>query len=540
MLTILWFVMSMWMAQSQHDRGGQPAAATLQPGLGHLHHPIATTSPEAQQFFDQGLTLVYGFNHDEAIKAFRRAAELDPASPMPHWGIALALGPNINLDVDPEREKAAFEEGQRARALAASAPANERAYVEALAKRYSNDPKADLKALAVQFKDAMRDLSRQYPDDLDAATLYAESLMDLRPWQLWSNAGAPAEGTEEIVAVLESVLRRDPMHVGANHYYIHAVEASPTPERALVSASRLETLVPAAGHLVHMPAHIYMRTGDYAAAVASNARAAQVDRDYMARTGADGVYPLMYYSHNIDFLASAAMMTGQFAEASRAADEIVVKATAAIAQMPMIEPFAAKKLYVLLRFARWSEVLALPRPDPQHKILTALWRFSRSVAQAALRHTTDAEREREAYVEARGSVPPDTAFNYNSAGAIFGIADAVLEARIAGAKGDHEAAVGAWARAVAAQDALNYDEPPDWFYPVRESHGAALLRIGRFEEGERVFRADLDRNPRNPRSLFGLMQALKAQKKDSAAAIVEKQFEAAWQRADVPLRLTDF
>jgi tetratricopeptide (TPR) repeat protein len=540
MLTILLFVMSMWAAQSQHDRGSQPAAAALLPGLGHLHHPIATTSPEAQQFFDQGLTLVYGFNHDEAIKAFRRAAELDPASPMPHWGIALALGPNINLDVDPEREKAAFEEAQRARARAASAPANERAYVEALAKRYSNDPKGDLKALAVQFKDAMRDLSREYPDDLDAATLYAESLMDLRPWQLWSNAGAPAEGTEEIVTVLESVLRRDPMHVGANHYYIHAVEASPTPERALVSASRLETLVPAAGHLVHMPAHIYMRTGDYAAAVASNARAAQVDRDYMARTGAEGVYPLMYYSHNIDFLASAAMMTGQFAEASRAADEIVVKATAAIAQMPMIEPFAAKKLYVLLRFARWSEVLALPRPDPRHKILTALWRFSRSVAQAALRHTTEAERERAAYVEARSAVPSDTPFNYNSAGAIFRVADAVLDARIAGAKQDYEAAVAAWARAVAAEDALNYDEPPDWFYPVRESHGAALLRIGRFEEGERVFRADLDRNPRNPRSLFGLMQALKAQKKDSAAAIVERQYEAAWQRADVPLRLTDF
>ena len=400
--------------------------------------------------------------------------------------------------------------------------------------------KSLLKAAGHQGLTVSMAISDVIPGFVDSATLYAESLMDLRPWQLWSNAGAPAEGTEEIVAVLESVLRRDPMHVGANHYYIHAVEASPTPERALVSASRLETLVPAAGHLVHMPAHIYMRTGDYAAAVTSNARAAQVDRDYIARTGADGVYPLMYYSHNIDFLASAAMMTGQFAEASRAADEIVVKATAAIAQMPMIEPFAAKKLYVLLRFARWSEVLALSRPDPQHKILTALWHFSRGVAHAALHHTTEAERERAAYVEARGAVPSDTPFNYNSAGAIFRIADAVLDARIAGAKQDYEAAVAAWARAVAAQDTLNYDEPPDWFYPVRESLGAALLRVGRFEESERVFRTDLDRNPRNPRSLFGLMQALKAQNKDGAAAIVEKQYEAAWQRADVPLRLTDF
>jgi len=540
MRRIALLVLSVWAVQGQHDHGNQPGAAVLLPGLGRLHHPIATRSPEAQQFFDQGLTLVYGFNHDEAIKAFRRAAELDPASPMPHWGIALALGPNINLDVDPAREKAAYEAAARARALSVRAPANERAYVDALVKRYTADPNADLKVLAVTYKDAMRDLTSRYPDDLDAATLYAESLMDLRPWQLWSNDGQPAEGTSEIVAVLESVLRRDPMHVGANHYYIHAVEASPTPERALVSASRLETLVPAAGHLVHMPAHIYMRTGDYAAAVASNARAAQVDRDYIAKTGAEGVYPLMYYMHNVDFLASAAMMTGQFTEASRAAGELVEKATPAIAQMPMIEPVGAKKLYVLLRFARWNDVLSLPLPDAQHRILSALWHFGRGVAQAALGRTTDAGRERSAYREARGAVPPDTSFGYNSAREIFAIADAVLDARIAGAARDYDAASAAWTRAVAAQDALKYDEPPDWFYPVRESLGAALMRAGRFEEGERVFRDDLDRNPRNGRSLFGLWQALQAQKKDSAAAIVEKQYEAAWAHADVVLRLNEY
>jgi tetratricopeptide (TPR) repeat protein len=539
MLTILWFVMSMWMAQSQHDRGGQPAAAALLPGLGHLHHPIATTSPEAQQFFDQGLTLVYGFNHDEAIKAFRRAAELDPASPMPHWGIALALGPNINLDVDPEREKAAFEEGQRARALAASAPANERAYVEALAKRYSNDPKADLKALAVQFKDAMRDLSRQYPDDLDAATLYAESLMDLRPWQLWSNAGAPAEGTEEIVAVLESVLRRDPMHVGANHYYIHAVEASPTPERALVSASRLETLVPAAGHLVHMPAHIYMRTGDYAAAVASNARAAQVDRDYMARTGADGVYPLMYYSHNIDFLASAAMMTGQFAEASKAADQLVANARPALAEMPMLEPFVAKTMYVLLRFARWDDVLRLRQPEQKYALLTTVFHFGRGVAYAAKANVAEAEKARAAYTTARKTVPADGDWGYNKAKDVLQITDAVLAGWIARAKRDDAGAVRAFRDAVLAEDMLKYDEPPDWFYPTRESLGAALVRANRLDEAERVFRDDLTRNPNNGRSLFGLWQTLLAMKKESAAA-AEKQFDEAWKHADVKLRLVDF
>ena len=260
--------------------------------------------------FNQGLTFVYAFNHDEAIRSFRRAAELDPASPMPLWGIALALGPNINLDVDPDRELLAYEAVQRAQALSGNAPANERAYVDALVKRYSNNPQADLKALAVDYKNAMADLVKRYPNDLDAATLYAESLMDLHPWQLWKADGTPTEGTEEIVGVLESVLKRDSMHIGANHYYIHAVEASKTPDRALPSARRLDTLVPAAGHLVHMPAHIYMRTGNYEGAVTANAKAADVDRKYIEATGAGGVYPLMYYNHNLDFLASAAMMSG--------------------------------------------------------------------------------------------------------------------------------------------------------------------------------------------------------------------------------------
>ncbi len=248
---------------------------TLMSGLGQHHHPIATTNSEAQRFFDQGFALVYGFNHDEAVRSFQRAAELDPQAVMPLWGIALALGPNINLDVDPAREKAAYEAVQKVLTLATQAPENERAYITALAKRYSIDAKADLKKLTVDYKNAMGELVKRYPDDLDAATLYAESAMDLRPWQLWSLAGKPAPGTQEIVAVLESVLARDPYHPGANHYYIHVMEASPYPERALPSAERLNTLVPAAGHLVHMPAHIYMRTGDYAAAAKSNTAAAE-------------------------------------------------------------------------------------------------------------------------------------------------------------------------------------------------------------------------------------------------------------------------
>jgi len=545
MITILVLLSLLAADVQQHDPHATAAEkpATLMTSLGRLHHPIATRSAEAQRFFDQGLTLVYGFNHDEAMRSFRRAAELDPSSPMPHWGIALALGPNINLDVDPEREQAAYGEAQRAHALASSAPANERAYVDALVTRYSNDPKADLKALAVQYKDAMRDLIRQYPNDLDAATLYAESLMDLHPWQLWSAAGKPTEGTEEIVAALESVLRRDAMHVGANHYYIHAVEASGTPDRALASAKRLETLVPAAGHLVHMPAHIYMRTGDYEGAVTSNARAAEVDRAYIKSTGAAGVYPSMYYNHNLDFLASAAMMSGQFKEAKLAADMVVANATPMIAQMPMLEPFGAKTLYVLLRFARWDDVMRLPQPDATHTLLTTLSHFGRGVAQAARGSVADAEKERAAYADARKAIVPDSDWGYNKAKAMLAVTDAALDAWIARAKHDDLASIDAWRTAALAEDVLNYDEPPDWFYPTRESLGAALLRAKQFDRAEQAFREDLTRNPGNGRSLFGLWQTRLATRKSSdraAVAAAEKQFREAWKHADVALRLEDF
>jgi len=512
------------------------------PAVGLHHHPVTTTSAEAQRFFDYGLTLIFAFNHDEAVRAFRRAAELDPKAAMPQWGIALALGPNINLDVDPERERAAAAAVERAKALARRTPQPERDYVEALSRRYSPHPNADLKALAVEYSMAMGELSKRYPDDLDAATLYAESLMDLRPWRLWNADGTPAEGTVVIVAVLESVLRRDPEHIGANHYYIHAIEASGHPERALASAKRLETRVSWAGHLVHMPAHIYMQLGDYAAAARSNEAGVAADRAYIERTGAQGVYPIMYYSHNLHFLSDAYGMEGRFSDSRRAAEQLVANVQPAVRDMPMGEFLMGQPMLVDLRFARWSEVLGASEPAADLPITRAFWRFARGVAQAATGKPRVAEMERAAFASARQQVPADAVYGdtgLNSAHAVLDLASLILDARIARSKGDLSTAVAHLRKAVEAQDGLAYDEPPTWFYPVRESLGATLLLKKRYAEAEEVFRADLQHNPRNGRSLFGLLESLTRQGRAADASWVRRQFETAWQNAESPLRIED-
>ena len=496
------------------------SAQELFTGVGNVRHPIATTSPEAQKFFDQGLDFVYGFNHDEAVRSFERAAAFDPKAAMPLWGIALALGPNINLDVDPEHEKKAFDAAQKALALAAGAPEREKAYVRAVASRYTDDPKGDLKARAEGYAKAMGELSRKYPDDLDAATLYAESLMDLRPWKLWKADGTPEPGTEEIVSVLESVLKRDPSHLGANHYYIHAVEASAHPERALPSAARLETLAPASGHLVHMPAHVYMRTGNYAGAITANERAADADRAYIARTHAEGVYPVMYYNHNLQFLAAAAMMQGKRAEARKAADELAKNTAPVAKEMPMAEFVVPMPLFVDLRFGDWDAVLAAP--DPGLPLAGAIRRFARAWAYAEKGDRAAADREAAAFADARKAVAPDAIWGNNSAADILALAAASLDARRAeiGKRAD---ALALWKRAADAQDRLSYDEPPAWFYPVRESWAAALLRADRAKEAEAVFREDLKQNPRNPWSLAGLSASLDAQHRTEDARRAESE-----------------
>ena len=534
-------------AQETHRHGaaaGSPQApVTLRPGLGAYHDEITTTSPEAQKFFDQGLTLIYGFNHGGALRMFRRAAELDPAAAMPLWGIALALGPHINNpDVDADSEKLAAETIQHAKHLAATqGTPRERAYVDALAVRYSSAPKPDLRALDRAYKEAMAAVAKRFPDDLDAQTLYAESLMDLRPWALWSIDGTPSDLTPEIVSTLESVLRRNPDHPGANHYYIHAVEASPHPEKAVGSAKRLETLVPEAGHLVHMPAHIYMRTGDFDSAAKSNARAAAIDERFIQQTGSKvGLYPLMYYNHNVHFQSAAASMAGRYAEARRAADKLVANVSPYIVEMPMLEAFLPQATFVMVRFNKWSDVLAVEAPPPEQPVNTVVWHYGRAVEYAAKGDLASAEREQRAFSAGAGAVPRETPLGIlNTAGVVFDIAAAVLDARLAAARGDRSAAIARWKNAVDTQDRLYYDEPPAWYYPTRESLGAALLLNDQAAEAELVFRKDLEVNPGNGRSLFGLWRSLEAQHKSGEAATAKQQFEAAWKTADVVLTLEE-
>ena len=526
--------------------GEEKKAAEKKPDLaltavGRHHHAIATKSREAQDFFDQGITLLYGFNHEEAARAFRRAGELDPSSAMPLWGIALAVGPNYNMDVDAEREKLAYETIQKAQKLAEHAPQVEKDYVAALALRYSGEAAPDYKKLSRDFADAMKSLSEKYVDDLDAATLYAESLMDLNPWKLWTLDGKPNEGTDEIVRILESVLRRDPNHAGANHYYIHAIEASPHPERALPSARRLDTMVPQAGHLVHMPAHIYIRTGDYAAAVKNNAEAAKVDKVYAQKADKEGsIYDLMYHSHNEHFLASAASMAGRYEEAKAAADGLAKRLEPHAKIMPMLDGFIFTPVWVDVRFAKWDAILKRPEPLKELPGTHAMWRYSRALAFAARGEEDKAGTERTLFAAEAAALAPDSNFGgFNSAKDILGLALEVIDARIAAARGQKEEAISHWRKAVQVQNAMFYNEPADWYYPVRESLGAALLSAGRASEAEQVFRDDLQRNPRNPRSLFGLMNSLKTQQRDADAAWVERQFKEAWKEADSKLELAN-
>jgi len=531
------------LAQEHAAHMAAPAKpATLMTGVGTLHHPVSTKNVQAQQFFDQGLRLIYAFNHDEAGRSFKRATELDSKLAIAWWGVAEAVGPNYNDPASDERFQQAHDAIQKAADLSEGASPSEKAYIEAMAKRFPADQKADRRKAAEDYRDAMREVVKNFPDDLDAATLFAESGMNLHPWGLWHVDGTPEEGTEEVVATLESVLKRDPDHMGAVHYYIHAVEASRSPQRALASANKLAAMAPAAGHLVHMPAHVYIRTGDYEAAVKTNQMAAAADRAYMRASGVQGIYPMMYYSHNLHFIAMCAAMNGNYPEAKKNADMLATHVAPGVKEMPPLEGFMTIPIAVDVRFHKWDSIMAMKQPDKSMQITTVFWHFARGMALAGKGKLNEAEAEYKLVADAEKATPEDLPFAMpvnNKAKDVLKIAENVLAAKIAMVKKDTDGAISHLQEAVAIQDTLKYDEPADWFFPVRESLGAALMMEGDVASAEKAFRDDLDRNPRNPRSLYGLQQVLKKQGREYDAGFVEKQFKSSWKGAPAGLKMED-
>ncbi len=512
------------------------------PDLGRHTRKIATASAEAQAAFDRGLTLAFGFSHGAAEKEFRRAAAADPKCAMAWWGVALVNGPHINFPLVPrDKAKVAWDALGKARELAAGAGETDRALIEALGQRYADPQPEDRGPLDVAYAAAMRDVWKSHPRDADVATLFAEAMMDLRPWDLWTADGKPQPGTEEIVATLESALRLDPEHPGANHLYIHAMEASPDPARAADAADRLRDLVPGASHLVHMPSHIYARTGRWDDAAEANTRAMAADVAFRAANPNPGFYHV-YMAHNRHFFAYAAMMQGRSAEALKAAREMVAGVPEDFVRdyAPIVDGYMAFVPEALMRFGRWEEILAEPAPPEELPLAHALWRFTRAVALTALGRTDEAGREREAFKTAAAAIPKDATFGNNPSSAIVEIASGVLDGEMAAKLDRFDQAVRALRGAIRVEDGLRYDEPPDWMQPVRHTLGAVLLRAGRYAEAEAVYREDLARYPENGWSLYGLGRALRLQKNDAEAEAAEARFEKVWSRADVKLGSTCF
>jgi tetratricopeptide (TPR) repeat protein len=518
-------------------------AATRVPlysNLGTFHLPVTTSTPDAQKYFDQGMRLSYAFNHAEAIRAFRQAAAVDPQCAMCFWGVAYALGPNINAPITPEAARDAWTAIGQAR-RAGGAIEKERAFIEALAKRYTADPNAPRAPLDRAYAEAMRDLTRRYPEDLEAATLFAQSLMDTNPWNYWDLDGKPRAFTGDVLAALESVLTRDPNHIGAIHLYIHAVEASPDPKRAEPYADRLAALVPGAGHLVHMPGHIYLRTGRYHDASLANENAVKADEAYFSgdHVPENMMYEVGYYPHNMHFLVTSASLEGRQADALRAAEQVRQKVPEHMLHDPgmtgMVQHMRLSPLYTKVRFGLWDQVLAEPTPPADLPYMTAMWHAARGLALAATGRLEEAEAASKAVSAARldRSLQDQMVSSVNRASAIVAIADEVLAGEIAAKRRRTETATQRFAQAAMLEDGLIYMEPPDWPIPVRQLQGAALLELGRARDAEAAFRGDLRKFPDNGWSLSGLESALEQQGKRAEAAAVRERAAAQWARADV-------
>jgi tetratricopeptide (TPR) repeat protein len=503
--------------------------------LGSHHKRISTRVPAAQQYFDQGLRLTYGFNHAEAIRSFTRAAELDSTCAMCYWGIALAHGPHVNAPMDSASGVAAYAAAQKALALKSHASVRERAYIEAVAQRYEAAPPADRARLDTAYSRAMGKVAKTYPADLDAATLYAESLMDLRPWNYWRPDGTPYEGTTEIVRQLRRVIAANPNHPGACHYYIHAVEAV-DPKAAVPCAERLARLMPGEGHMVHMPAHIYIRVGRWSDAVKANQHAIHTDEVFIEGQQPKGVYPLAYYPHNIHFLAFASTMAGQSAQAIAASNTLTSKVNVDVArQVGMLQEMLPYHTLTLTTFGKWDDVLAQPLPPADIRFSYAMVYYARGVAHAAKQQWAEAQAALDT-VTAINAATPDGADSKTA----LSIAVHALTGEIATRRGDLDAGITHFREAIKIEDAGLYFEPPKWYYPVRHSLGAVLLKAGKNAEAEQAYREDLKRFPENGWSLFGLAQALKAQGKNAEAARVDARFRKTWADADVTLVASRF
>jgi len=516
--------------------GTAEAGPPLFDNLGSLHHPISTTSEQAQRYFDQGLRWTYAFNHEEAVRSFEEAARLDPNAAMAYWGMALALGPNINAAMSEADGRRAIDAIKQARARLEQVMPPERAYIEALTKRYLSPKGAKRQALDRAYADAMRALRKQYPDDPDAGTLFAEALMDLRPWDLWAADGKPKSGTEEIVATLEAVMASHPDHPGACHYYIHAVEASQDPGRALACAEKLPGLMPGAGHLVHMPAHIYARVGRYHDSAERNQEAAQVDERYLSEQHPSGDYADGYYSHNLHFLWSSLMMEGRSADALKAAQAVTATITGEeVKKDPIKEQYLPVKLFTLIRFGRWDDLLKEPPPPKGLHLIEGVWRLGRGLALAATGRLPGAEGERHALLVLTKQFRRTKNQEERLERELLKIAERLLVGDVAARRGKYDEAVKVLREGVKLEGGLPYSEPPLWPLPLRQYLGSVLLMAHRPGEAQAEYQADLKRFPENGWSLFGLAQSLKAQEKEGEAAEAAGRFERAWTRADVTL-----
>jgi tetratricopeptide (TPR) repeat protein len=526
---------------------GAPARETadapkLLEHLGDQHHPITTDNPLAQRYFDQGLILTFGFNHEAAVDSFEAATRLDPGCAMCFWGVALALGPNINAPMGPEAGRGAYAAAQEAVRLASRVSERERAYIAALAVRYAKEPPADRAELDRAYADAMRLVHQSDPNDVDAAVLFAEALMDLYPWNYWTDDAEPREYTEEIVTLLESALERNPDHVGANHYYIHAVEEH-FPERGVAAAERLGTLAPDAGHLVHMPSHIFWRVGRYDDALEINRRAAAADEAFFSWCRAGPFYSAAYYPHNIHFLWAAASAEGRSAIALTAARKLEAKTASRVEEFPFLQEFMSIPTLTLVRFGRWDAVLGVDPPDPNHRYLVGIHHYARGMARTRTGELDAAQVELElldAVLREPAAEALLVAGGTATARRLLGIGSAHLTGELALARGDTDTGLAALERAVTLQDALTYMEPPPWYFPTRQALGAALLEADRPADAETVYRADLAQYPRNGWSLYGLAESLQRQGRGDESSWAAAGHRNAWARADVTLAASRF